>query len=388
MPVATHSTDRKGSTPATLRFEGPEGPPRILSLGKAETMVGRHRGCDLVIDHRSISRQQAKILDSGGQYLLVDLASVNGTFVNGRRIQVCFLRDGDCIHFARCPYRIYFGRDELSHPQDHTAPFGALSAERVAEILLGELRKHVEQHWALDSELRLAEHIQAGLLPEEVPQFHGFRLCACSAPTRYVGGDFYDFVISSEGTLYGVLGDISGKGVGASLLSSMALGCLDAQLRSGSGLENAVGTLNLQLCEKGRARQATLFLFQLHPGGSGRYVSAGHNTAYIYRRATDTVVEISSNCSILGYDPTSTYGSEPFDLGIGDVMLVYSDGLTDAFGPNDELLGEDRVKEVLHQRSAKGALHVKESLNELVEDFTSGRAQADDITLVVIERVG
>ena len=123
----------------------------------------------------------------------------------------------------------------------------ALEAANVLERI--ELVKSIEQRQALEQELALAEETQKALLPTELPEIEGFRFCGYSKPTRYVGGDFYDFMPASDDGFYGLLGDVSGKGVAASLVSSMALGCLRTQLRSGQPLVAPAELLNQLLFE-------------------------------------------------------------------------------------------------------------------------------------------
>jgi serine phosphatase RsbU (regulator of sigma subunit) len=372
---------------ATLQWTETEGRSERLALDRIEIVVGRHSKCDLVIPHDSISRQHAKVLCSEGEYLLVDLASINGTFVNGQRVQACLLRTGDRIQFAKSPNPIYFEHGPRSSPKlVNSSPYGGLPPERVSDLLQAELRKSVEHRWDLDKELRLAEEIQEALLPQRFPKIDGFRVCAHSMPTRYVGGDFYDFIAPSAENFIGVLGDVSGKGVAASLLSSMVLGCLDTQLRSNVRLEDALPALNELLREKGCGRFVTLFLLQLHSNGQGRFVSAGHNPAYIYRARAGRIIEVSSNGPIVGAFESCSFQSEAIALETGDVMLVYSDGLTDAEDDRGEMFGEDRVKRVLQHSSPGGPECVKASLIDVLHEFTEGQSQIDDITFIVLQR--
>ena len=114
---------------------------------------------------------------------------------------------------------------------------------KVSDVLHAELRKSVLQRYAIELELRLARDIQRGLLPEQLPWIEGFEIIAFSSPTHFVGGDFYDVIPVADGFV-AILGDVSGKGVAAALLGSMALGCLETQLQSNAGLGTAITSLN------------------------------------------------------------------------------------------------------------------------------------------------
>ncbi len=248
--------------------------------------------------------------------------------------------------------------------------------------------KNIEERKKLELELGLAEETQRSLLPQNLPEVKNLRIHAFSKPTRYVGGDFYDFVELETGELAGVLADVSGKGISASLLSSMLLGCLQMQLRAGLPIDEAINRLNRFLCEKSSSgRFVTMFLFTLSSEGSGKFISAGHNPTYLFRAATGEIEEIGSNNMIVGAFSFVLYQSSPLQLHKGDVLVVYSDGLTEAENPQGEMLGEDRVKEVIRMEASAGAKHLEDKLLETIQNFTVGRSQTDDITITIVERV-
>lgn len=262
----------------------------------------------------------------------------------------------------------------------------AVEAGSVLERI--EMIKSIEQHKKLEQELALAEETQRSLLPQRLPVLENLRIHAFSKPTRYVGGDFYDFIQMDSGALIGVLADVSGKGISASLLSSMLLGCLELQLRTGSTPAEAIHRLNRFLCEKSSSsRFATIFLFTLDPDGRGRYINAGHNTSYLFRSASREIVELESNNMIVGAFGFANYEETSLQLDKGDVLVVYSDGLTEAENPEGEMLGEERVKSVIHEYAPEGSEYLERKLLENIQVFTRGRSQTDDITLVIVERV-
>ena len=263
----------------------------------------------------------------------------------------------------------------------------AVEAGNVLERV--EMIKSIEQRKKLEQELTLAEETQRSLLPQALPQVPNLNIRAFSKPTRYVGGDFYDFVELETGELFGVLADVSGKGVSASLLSSMLLGCLQMQLRAGLVLDEAVARLNRFLCEKSSAsRFVTMFVFTMKSDGRGRYISAGHNPTYVYRAATREIEELVSNNMIVGAFPFATYDAAALELNPGDVLLAYSDGLTEAENPRGEMLGEEGVKQVILAQAPSGSKQLEQKLLETIQNFTAGRSLTDDITIILVERVG
>jgi len=251
-----------------------------------------------------------------------------------------------------------------------------------------ELIKSIEQRKKLEQELTLAEETQRSLLPQTLPRVKNLNLHGFSKPTHYVGGDFYDFVELEAGNIVGVLADVSGKGISASLLSSMLLGCLQMQLRARIPLDEALHRLNRFLCEKSSAsRFVTMFLFTLDTEGGGKYISAGHNPTYMFRAATGEIEEIESNNMIVGAFPFARFDTAPLQLNRGDVLVAYSDGLTEAENPQGEMLGEERVKNIIRAEARLGSKHLETKLLETIQDFTMGRSQTDDITIIIVERV-
>ena len=261
----------------------------------------------------------------------------------------------------------------------------ALEAGNVLERV--EMMKSIEQRKTLERDLALAEETQRSLLPREIPKLEHLKLVAFCRPTRYVGGDFYDFQLMPAGDLLFCIADVSGKGVAASVLSSMILGCLQLRLQDGDQPASALNRLNRFLCTKSSGKFATMFLCSIAPDGKGQYISAGHNPAFIYRAADGTIDELASTSLILGMFDFATFESTPIEVRRGDVLLAYSDGLTEAENVQEEMFGEDRVKEIIRREAPAGADRVHDALIASIAEFTRGRDQSDDITLVIAERL-
>jgi serine phosphatase RsbU (regulator of sigma subunit) len=247
--------------------------------------------------------------------------------------------------------------------------------------------KAIEDETRREEELALAQETQESLLPRSLRQFENFRLDAFSTPTRYVGGDFYDFQQLSTGEWAGILGDVSGKGVPAALLSSMVLGALSMELRSGTPPEVILNRINQLLCEKSLPYQfVTVFLFLLSPCGTGRFISAGHNPACLFRAATGKIEQLIPDTFVLGMFDFAVYESREFRLDEGDVLVVYSDGLTDAQNRKEEMFGEERLRKIVHQTALSGSAALQSAMLKGIDEFTEGMPQTDDITLVVVEK--
>ena len=247
--------------------------------------------------------------------------------------------------------------------------------------------KNLEERKKLDQELAWAEETQKSLLPHCLPQFENFRIHAFNNPTRYVGGDFYDFLQLSSGDWVGFLADVSGKGISAALLSSMLLGALSTEFRYGTQPQEVLNRVNQLLYEKTLpGRFVTLFLFLLNSQGVGQFISAGHNPAYLFRSATGEIEKLTSDDLILGAFTSVSYQSSPFHLHQGDILVVYSDGLTEARNQQKEMFGEVRLLKIIQQDAPSGSHALQQKFLKAVEEFTLGMPQTDDITFLVVEK--
>jgi serine phosphatase RsbU (regulator of sigma subunit) len=247
--------------------------------------------------------------------------------------------------------------------------------------------KNLEERERSDRELALAQETQESLLPRSLPEFDSFHIHAFNSPTRYVGGDFYDFLQLSSGEWAGVLADVSGKGISAALLSSMVLGALSMEFHSNSQPQVVLNRVNELLCRKSLPFQfVTLFLFLLNPDGTGQFISAGHNPAYLFRSATGKIQELASDAYVLGMFDFASYQPRTFRLDKGDILVVYSDGLTDAQNEREEMFGEERLLEIIRQEGPSGSQELQRKFLKAIEAFTQGMPQTDDITFVVVEK--
>jgi len=250
-----------------------------------------------------------------------------------------------------------------------------------------ELLQAVEERKVYEKELALAKETQKTLLPAVLPTVEGFELAAFSQPTRFVGGDFYDFLPRRTDFLTGVLADVSGKGVSAALLSSLVQGALMVEARSGAPIEELARKVNLCLCERSSSnRFVTLFLFSVDKNGQGHYLSAGHNPTYVYRVSTGQIEELPAHDLILGAFTFATYSAHPLELNQGDVLVIYSDGITEAMNPRDDMFGDERLKDLIRENAGQGCKTLERTILTAIQQFTEGRDQTDDMTMVIVQR--
>jgi serine phosphatase RsbU (regulator of sigma subunit) len=249
-----------------------------------------------------------------------------------------------------------------------------------------EMVAGAEERRKLNSDLALANEAQTHLLPRQLPAFPPFEIHAFSRPTRYVGGDFYDFFPSGE-SLNGVLADVAGKGVASALMASMVQGAMSAEFRTAVSPDAALNALNNLVWRKTpSSRYVTLFAFVLRRDGAGQYVGAGHNPSYLYRAATGVIEELTSSGVPMGLFPTAYYEAMPFQMAVGDALIVYSDGLTDAESVSGDMFEEDRVKAIIRREAARGSAALGSAILGEVEEFTRDAVPTDDLTFLIVQR--
>ncbi|MEE8349572.1 MAG: SpoIIE family protein phosphatase [Acidobacteriota bacterium] len=249
-----------------------------------------------------------------------------------------------------------------------------------------EMIRSIEERKVIEQEMSVAHEIQQRLLPQSFPKFGNFTISASCEPTRHVGGDFYDFLESRPEELIGILADVSGKGVGAAVLTALLQGALDMECRTGAPLPAVLEKTNQLMYKRSPSNGfVTVFMFSLDSSGKGEFVGAGHNPAYLFRAATGEIEELVSQGIVLGAFPSAKYESSPLELHPGDVLVIYSDGVTEAANLDDELFDEERLRAVIKEHASAGAVILEKKILEEVGRFTKGMYQTDDMTLVLIE---
>ncbi len=259
-----------------------------------------------------------------------------------------------------------------------------------AAIALENARLHREavEKEKMEREVEIAASIQRTILPASLPPLEGLRIAAGNRPTRQVGGDFFDVHPLPDGRVAFCVADVSGKGIPAALLVSTVHACIHLLIEAGaSDLPRLVRRINTHLTQFSAARKfVTLFLAVYDPPSrSVRYVNAGHNPA-IWLAGSEVHLLPSTGLPI-GMFPTATYDEAVATLGADDVLLLYSDGITEAIDAREEEFGMDRLTAVLRGCRSEEPTEMKDRIFLSVAEFTRGVAQYDDQTVLVARPV-
>src|SRR6267378_1854273 len=260
----------------------------------------------------------------------------------------------------------------------------SVAAIRVENARLMEARLQQER---LERELQLASEIQQRLQPTAPPQVDGYELQGISFPCYEIGGDYYDFIVREDGRLAIALGDVSGKGTAAALLMSSLHAAIHAQTGSHDSLVETISAVNKYLADNIPSnRFVTLFYAELDPeSGALSFLNAGHNPPLIVH-AAGTVEQLASGGLPLGIKADADYREGRTHLQMGDVLVIYSDGVTEAASPSGEEFGPTRLYEVVSRNVDASAAGIRDRIESALTKFSQGTQAADDITLVIVKR--
>ena len=275
-----------------------------------------------------------------------------------------------------------------------------VSGDKIAEeralgttgpILRGQrLEQEIRERERIEQELEVARRIQRASLPEEVPKLEGWEISPYYKPAREVGGDFYDLHLLSEGRLGLVVGDATGKGVSAALVSATTCGMLQlaAQSLDSSSPGEVLERVNEALFTDIPPNMfVTCFYAILDPNSATlSYANAGHDIPYLHRiNSTEEAEEMRATGMPLGLMPAMGYEQKQSTLKAGEAALFYSDGIVEAHSPKAEMFGFPRLKALVARYGEERPLEDR-LLEELYSFTGEGWEQEDDITLLTLRR--
>ncbi len=239
----------------------------------------------------------------------------------------------------------------------------------------------------LKHELEMAAVIQSHLHPQISPDFSGFRLASRSSSSRQVAGDTYDILLRDD-ALIATITDVSGKGVGAGMIASGVHAGVRLLAGSVRDLSELAGHINIYLSgATADNRFATFAMVRISPEGAVRVVNAGHLPVLI-RRSDGSVDEIASSGLPLGILKAASYTESTTRMDRGDLLVLYTDGITEAEDPDEEEFGVERLVELVASLTEVTADEACAKILEAVDDHTQGAPLQDDATLLIVERLG
>lgn len=239
----------------------------------------------------------------------------------------------------------------------------------------------------LANELAVASEIQLRLHPANPPHIKGYDLIGVSFPCYEVGGDYYDFVERKNKQYAIALGDVSGKGTGAALLMSSIHAAVRAHATTPATAPEVVAQINQYIHDNTPAnRYITFFYSELdHHTHQLNYVNAGHNAPMLVR-ANGNVERLEVGGFPVGIMPFGTYDEASVQLNCGDILVIYSDGVTESVNEEDDEFGEERLIEVVQKNMSRTAAGLRDRIDEALTRFVGKAKTVDDLTLVIVKR--
>jgi serine phosphatase RsbU (regulator of sigma subunit)/CheY-like chemotaxis protein len=242
----------------------------------------------------------------------------------------------------------------------------------------------------MELELNVGRDIQQSMLPTTVPDHKEVTLCASMDAAREVGGDFYDYYMLTENELCFCVADVSGKGVPAALFMAMSKILIRSRARDERGPAEIITRVNAELSEDNpECMFVTVFFAVLNLcTGELVYTNGGHNPPLIRRASGEVEALREIHGPVVAVMPGEDYEQSTLQMAPGDVLLVFTDGVTEAMDTDKNLYGDERLFDVLKAMPDSSAQAAVKCVNESVAAFAAGAEQADDITMLAVQYNG
>ena len=267
------------------------------------------------------------------------------------------------------------------------AALETLATEAAVAIENARLYRETLEKARMEQELRIAAEIQQALLPEPRRKGEFFEAVGQSVPCRSIGGDFFDYVDLPNGAFGFAVGDVAGKGAPAALLTAVLQGVFASQASSGSSPSETLSRVNIALIRRAiESRFATALYAVIGPKGELTYCNAGHNPPMVFGK--HGVERLDKGGLILGLFEHATFEEGTVTLEAGDLLVAFSDGVTEALSTEGEEYGEQRLLDCVQACRDKSVTEVLDSIFASVRVFTAGAVQSDDVTALVLRYDG
>ena len=240
----------------------------------------------------------------------------------------------------------------------------------------------------MERELELARELQQSILPQEFPHLPGFNCAARSRPARQVGGDFYDVIPLSKGRVGLVMADVSDKGLASALYMALTRSLIHAEAKHSSSPRQVLLNTHRLLLEMGQADMFVTAFYGVLDSAQGalRYARAGHDRPLLYSPSSGECRLLAADGILLGLVEEVRLEEVDVHLGHGDLLVLYTDGITDANSPAGEFFGVERLRETVSAAGELSAHDLCDLVFEHVARFQAEAVQHDDMALLVVEK--
>lgn len=262
------------------------------------------------------------------------------------------------------------------------APQAALAIERA------RMHKIMLEQKQIEEQLTIARTIQSTFLPKEVPTIKNFEIWGCNIPSGEVGGDYYDFIRIVDNQIGIAIADVSGKGIPAALIMASFRASLIAEIRNNYAIRTICRKVNNLLCESLKPENFVTAIYGVLDTKNSIFTfsNCGHNPG-ILSRASGEVVELTEGGLIMGIRPEAAYEERPVYIDKGDILCLFTDGISEAEDSLGEQFETERLMELLVKGRKRSAAEIGAEVIQAVRSFADKSHIMDDLTLVIIKRI-
>jgi len=262
-----------------------------------------------------------------------------------------------------------------------------LAIEAAVAIENARLYREATEKAKLEHELRIAAAIQQGLMPAPERKGAFFDAGGTTVPCRAIGGDFFEYADLDSGCFGFSLGDVSGKGAPAALMTAIVQGMFTVQATATASPADTLGHINRGLVRRAvEGKFVTMFYASLAADGRLTYCNGGHNAPFVVH--ADRISRLEAGGMVLGMFETAPYAEEVVALAPGDTVVVFSDGVSEAQNEAGDEFGDERIVAFLEAHRGSTPAQLRDGLVASVRQFAEGTPQGDDITVLVVRYGG
>jgi sigma-B regulation protein RsbU (phosphoserine phosphatase) len=265
----------------------------------------------------------------------------------------------------------------------------AFALQAAISIERARLHKYMLEQKKIEEQLSIARTIQETFLPDEVPEIPGYDIWGTNIPSGEVGGDYYDFIKIVRNQLGISVADVSGKGIPAALIMASFRASLIAEIRNNYAIRTICHKVNNLLCESTEPANFVTAIYGVLDSKNSIFTfsNCGHNPA-ILLRPDDSVEELTEGGMLLGVRRDAIYEERPIYIGLDDILCLFTDGVTEAEDPKGEQFETGRIIEILKNNRDLPAARIGASIINTVKSFSGYSHMQDDLTLIIIRRLG
>ena len=253
---------------------------------------------------------------------------------------------------------------------------------RDLEIQMSAIRKEIAQ----EESMRLAAEVQQSLLPNQEISHPCLSSAGYCQPANSVGGDYYDYLRLSDNSIAIFLGDVMGHGYHSAMVAAMTKSCLQTQIRFDASVPEVMKAITRVIEDSQTFIYMTCCYLIIHPDNRFEFANAGHPQMLLYRGDNGDPLELESSFMPVGFpkfDESAQYYSTEVEWHSGDLLVIYSDGITEAFNPDAEMYGLERFKALISEKRHLSPMEIKAEILSDLQAYQQDQSTNDDITLVV-----